>query len=191
MDTIADRRDELEQRFSSLVEEAHKKYLASADENQKDFLSTPITSTNGLLRLIRDQNEQFSNFRNRERRLLDVVGNLIKPVEIIGGIASGAAEEAFPPAQSIFTAVMFLVNAANDVSEIYDAIIDLFTRLQVSFPRSDSGIIPALNRPGLLTVFAGLHHPLRVLHQGGDVTTAAGAGRANPRRSFRDVVSGH
>ena len=151
MDTIADRRDEIERRFSSLVEEAHKEYLASADENQKDFLSPPITSANALLRLIRDQNEQFSNFRNRERRLLDVVSNLIRPVEVIGGVAAGAAEEVFPPAQSIFTAVMYLVNAANDVSDMYDAIIDLFTRLQVSVPCANSVSIAALGRPGLLT----------------------------------------
>lgn len=132
MDSIAEQRSEVERRFASLIEDAHKEYLASAEESQKDFLSPPIKTTNALLRLIRDQNEQFSNFRNRERRLLDVVSSLLKPVEIIGGVAAGAAEEVFPPAQSIFTAVMFLVGAANDVSDMYDAIIDLFTRLQVS-----------------------------------------------------------
>lgn len=132
MSTLAERRDEIERRFASLVEDAHKRYLDSADESQKDFLSPSITSANALLRLIRDQNEQFSNFRNRERRLLDVVSSLLKPIEVIGGAVAGATEEVFPPTQGIFAAVMYLVGAANDVSDMYDAIIDLFTRLQVS-----------------------------------------------------------
>lgn len=135
MSTLAERRDEIERRFASLIEDAHKRYLDSAEESQKDFFSPLITSTNALLRLIRDQNEQFSNFRNRERRLLDVVGSLLKPVEVIGSAVAGVTEEVFPPTQGIFAAVMYLIGAANDVSDMYDAIIDLFTRLQVSRPR--------------------------------------------------------
>lgn len=135
MTTLAERRDEIESRFASLVEDAHKEFLASADESQKNFHSPPIHSANELLRLVRDRNEQFENFRSRERRLIDVVGSLLKPIEVIGGAAAGAAESVFPPAQGIFSAVMYLVGAACNVSEMYDAIIELFTRLQVS-PRN-------------------------------------------------------
>ncbi|SPO05535.1 uncharacterized protein DNG_08222 [Cephalotrichum gorgonifer] len=130
MNILAERRDEIGRRFASLVEDAQKEYLATAEEGQKDFLSPQITSANALLRLLRDQNERFVNFRSRERRLIDVVGSLLKPIEIIGSAVAGAAEEAFPPAQGIFSAIMYLVGAANDVSQMYDAIIDLFSRLQ-------------------------------------------------------------
>ena len=196
MDTVADPRAEIEETFASLVEDAHKEYLATADDAQKDFQSLPITSANALLRLIRDQNEQFSNFRSRERRLLDIVGSLIKPIEIIGGVAAGATEEIFPPAQHIFSAVMFLVGAANDVSEIYDAIIDLFTRLQVSFHTQvplvrTSGGCRCRGPTGMLTSTAGFHDPLGVLHQGGNVTTAAREGRADPRRALRNPADRH
>jgi hypothetical protein len=131
MATLADQRDEIQSRFSSLVEDAQKEFLASADVSWQDFLSPSITSTNELLHLVRDRNERFGNFRNRERRLIDVLGSLLKPIEVIGGAVSAVAEGAFPPSQGIFSAVMYLVDAANDVSDTYDAIIELFTRLQV------------------------------------------------------------
>ena len=134
MSVLSERREELEKRFGSLVEDAYNVYLKSAEASQKDFNNPPITSANALLRLIRDQNEQFVNFRNRERRLIDVVGTLLKPIEVIGGIVAGGAEDVFPPSQHIFSAVMYLVGAAGDVSDMYDAILDLFVRLQVSCP---------------------------------------------------------
>ncbi|PKS12340.1 hypothetical protein jhhlp_001640 [Lomentospora prolificans] len=130
MSVLSERREELEKRFGSLVEDAYNVYLKSAEASQKDFNNPPITSANALLRLIRDQNEQFVNFRNRERRLIDVVGTLLKPIEVIGGIVAGGAEDVFPPSQHIFSAVMYLVGAAGDVSDMYDAILDLFVRLQ-------------------------------------------------------------
>lgn len=132
MSALSEKRGELESRFASLVDDAYKIYLASAQDSQKDFRNPPITSANALLRLVRDQNEQFVNFRSREGKLLEVVDALLKPIEVIGGIVAGAAEEAFPPSQHIFSAVMYLIGAAKDVSDMYDAILDLFTRLQVS-----------------------------------------------------------
>ncbi|CAI4211699.1 unnamed protein product [Parascedosporium putredinis] len=130
MTALAETRGELEKRFESLVEDAYQAYLKSAEPSQKDFNNPPITSANALLRLVRDQNENFQNFRNRERKLIDVVGSLLKPIEVIGGIVAGGAEDVFPPSQHIFSAVMYLVGAAGDVSDMYDAILNLFVRLQ-------------------------------------------------------------
>lgn len=131
MTALAETRGELEKRFESLVEDAYQAYLKSAEPSQKDFNNPPISSANALLRLVRDQNENFQNFRNRERKLIDVVGSLLKPIEVIGGIVAGGAEDVFPPSQHIFSAVMYLVGAAGDVSDMYDAILNLFVRLQV------------------------------------------------------------
>jgi hypothetical protein len=52
------------------------------------------------------------------------------PLETVGESLAGAASEVFAPSQNIFAAVMYLVNAARDVSSCYDTILELFEKLK-------------------------------------------------------------
>ena len=133
MSQFAGKRKELEEQFGALINDAYSAYAASAGKHRRDFLSPPIKSVNELLQMIRGQNEKFVAFREKERKLLDVVSEILKPVEAIGGIVAGAASEVFAPSQTIFSAVLYLISAAQDVSVYYDSILDLFTQLQVRY----------------------------------------------------------
>lgn len=49
----------------------------------------------------------------------------MKPIELVGNLAAGAASAVFPPSSMCFGAAMYLINAARGVSASLDAIADL------------------------------------------------------------------
>ncbi len=52
------------------------------------------------------------------------------PIELVGNLAAGAASAVFPPSSMIFGSVMYLINAAQGVSDSLDAIADLLVTLK-------------------------------------------------------------
>lgn len=54
----------------------------------------------------------------------------MKPIELVGNLAAGAASTAFPPSQMCFGAVMCLINAARGISATLDAITELLSQLK-------------------------------------------------------------
>ena len=78
------------------------------------------------------QNGRFSKFRDRRHGLVSAISAALRPIELVGELVSGVAQETFQPSQNIYCAVMYLVNAAHDVSSTYDAIVELFDQLKVS-----------------------------------------------------------
>jgi hypothetical protein len=122
----------IEEQFSKLVADAYGGYLQAAGKEAKDFLDPPISSTTQLLQRLRDQNKDFEKFREKARPLLDVVTQIMRPVEGIGALVAGGAQEVFAPTAHIYAAVTFLIGAAKNVSELYDAIEGLLNDLKVS-----------------------------------------------------------
>ena len=49
----------------------------------------------------------------------------VRPIELVGNLAAGAASAAFPPSQMCFGVAMYLINAAHGVSDSLDAIAEL------------------------------------------------------------------
>lgn len=54
----------------------------------------------------------------------------MKPIELVGNLAAGAASAAYPPSQMCFGAAMYLINAAKGVSSTLDAITELLSDLK-------------------------------------------------------------
>ncbi|TDZ14626.1 Vegetative incompatibility protein HET-E-1 [Colletotrichum orbiculare MAFF 240422] len=124
------RSDSIHRQFAAILADAQRQYADSTGLDLKDYMSPPMRSTEDLLNVINRQNEQFSSFREKRQTLFQCLSAACKPLEVVGEALSGASEDIFPPGQTIFAAVMYLVNAAKDVSACYDSIIDLFDQMQ-------------------------------------------------------------
>jgi len=62
--------------------------------------------------------------------LFTVLSAAVKPIELVGNLAAGAASAVFPPSSLCFGAAMYLINAARGVSATLDAIAELFGMLK-------------------------------------------------------------
>ena len=62
--------------------------------------------------------------------LFKVLSAAVKPIELVGNFAAGAASAAFPPSQMCFGAAMYLIDAARGVSATLDAITELLSDLK-------------------------------------------------------------
>jgi hypothetical protein len=127
----------VEAQFAAILAEAAKLYNDSSDKGLtlNEFLTPPMKSISDLKLQLTTQNDHFNNFREKRQKIFDAIGVTLRPIELIGDIVAEGASDVFPPAQGIFAAVMYLINAAHDVSSMYDSILELFEQLQVSsFP---------------------------------------------------------
>ncbi|KAF9874333.1 nacht and tpr domain protein [Colletotrichum karsti] len=124
------RSDSINRQFAAILADAQKQYADSTGLDLKDYMNPPMKTTEDLLNVINRQNEQFTSFREKRQKLFQGLSAACKPLEVVGEALAGASEDIFPPGQTIFAAVMYLVNAANGVSTCYDSIIDLFDQMQ-------------------------------------------------------------
>ncbi|KAH7349632.1 NACHT and TPR domain-containing protein [Plectosphaerella cucumerina] len=116
--------------FASVLEDAQKQYAELRGQELTDFMKPPMKSVEDMLAVINRQNNDFDNFRSRRQKLFHAMSVALVPLETVGESLAGAASEVFAPSQNIFAAVMYLVNAARDVSSCYDTILELFERLK-------------------------------------------------------------
>lgn len=119
--------------FAAVVADAAKLYRESSGEAAEDFMTPPMRSLDDLKTQLNRQNEGFSAFRDKRDNIFSTLSAMLTPVQVVGELVVGPASEAFPPAQNIFSAVMYLINAANNVSAAYDTIVELFVQLKVSY----------------------------------------------------------
>ncbi|KAM0262176.1 hypothetical protein ACHAQJ_001921 [Trichoderma viride] len=151
--------------FAAILAEAAKIYKDSSDKGPTldEFLTPPMKSISDLKLQLTTQNDQFNNFREKRQRIFDVIGVALRPIELVGDIVAEGASDVFPPAQGIFAAVMYLINAAHDVSSMYDSILELFEQLQDFTSRLDvylnHALSPALHDK-LVTILATLFEVL-------------------------------
>ena len=124
----------MDAQFAAVVAEAAKRYRKASGQSVEDFMTPPMRSLDDLKAQLDQQNEGFTTFRAKRDNIFSTLSAMLKPVEIVGDVIAGAASETFPPAQSIYSAVMYLVGAANNVSAAYDTIMELFTELEVGSP---------------------------------------------------------
>lgn len=122
----------MQARFSAIVDAAAKRLSDSSGEHLDDYLNPPISTLDELEVQLDLHNTKFKQFRQKRHRIWGALKAALDPIEAVGEIVSGAAEDVFKPAQGIFGAVLYLINAARDVSSTYDAIVELFEQLKVS-----------------------------------------------------------
>lgn len=121
----------MDAQFVTVVAEAAKLYSESAGASVEDFMNPPMRTLDDLKKQVDRQNDGFTAFRAKRESLFGALSAMLKPIEVVGEIAVGPASEVFPPSQNIFAAVMYLINAANNVSDAYDTILELFVQTKV------------------------------------------------------------
>ncbi|KAH6609115.1 hypothetical protein Trco_002461 [Trichoderma cornu-damae] len=160
-----DKPREMEKQFAAVLADAAKLYKDSSDKGLTldEFLTPPMKTISDLTLQLAAQNDQFSHFRARRQSIFDAIAAALRPIELMGAIVAEGASEAFPPAQGIFSAVAYLINAAHDVSSMYDSILELFDQLKDFTSRLDvylnHALSPAL-RNKLVTILATLFEVL-------------------------------
>lgn len=99
-----------------------------------------MRTVNDLLQQVESRNQKFIEFREKKHAFFRALSAAMKPIELVGNLAAGAASMAFPPSSLCFSAAQYLIGAAKGVSKSYDAIQDLMGTLKVySFPAISFG----------------------------------------------------
>ncbi|KAI9763739.1 MAG: hypothetical protein M1840_009136 [Geoglossum simile] len=89
-----------------------------------------IATVDDLKKEVDKRNDKFSKFRDKRHAFFNVLDIAMKPIELVGNLAAGAASMAFPPSSLVFGAAMYLIGAAKNTSASYDAIQDLMGTLK-------------------------------------------------------------
>lgn len=123
----------METQFAAILADAAKLFKDPSDKGLTldEFLKPPMKTISDLKLQLTTQNDQFSHFREKRQSIFDAIAVTLRPIELIGDIVAEGVSEVFSPAQGIFAAVMYLINAAHDVSSMYDSILELFDQLKV------------------------------------------------------------
>lgn len=120
--------------FTVTWELALKQY-ASAVGKQLEYSSLPHpSSVEELLQRLDDQNSRFSQFLETKRPLFHILTCMCNLIERFGSIAASIASNVFAPSSVCFSAIVYLIDAAKDVSASYNAIIGLFVTLKAGSP---------------------------------------------------------
>lgn len=143
--------------MESMWLEASKRYAKKSGTRLED-IPKPRT-TQDLTNQVERQNKQYEGFRDKSDVLFEVLAAAMKPIELVGNLAAGAASAVFPASGTVFGAAMYLINAAKGVSASLDAIA------------------------GLLDCSQRLHDSLEHLQQGSDVEGADRTADRNPCES--------
>lgn len=119
------------EQLPAIYKQAIKQYEQITKKKLDDPGLPKMTSVDSLVKEIEQQNNKFSEFRETKHLFFDILEGAMKPIELVGDLAAGAASMAFPPSSMVFGAVIYLIGAAKGVSASYDAIQDLLASLKV------------------------------------------------------------
>ena len=119
------------QDFEDLWEEALDKYIESTGRTlPEQALLGQLKSPEDLEKQLEMDCDRFTSFRAKHGKLTRRLKKAIKPFTVLSSVASSAISlSPFAPASTIFGAVVFVVQAADGVSEAYDWIDQLFDKL--------------------------------------------------------------
>lgn len=77
------------------------------------------------------RNNQFDEFRAKKAKIFKELSGICHPIELLNNLTAGGAAMVFPPSSLCFGAIMYLIDAARNVSTYYDAIVGLLGMLKV------------------------------------------------------------
>ena len=133
--------------FAAVLADAAKQYADSSQKNLAEYMTPPMKSVDDLIQQLELQSKHFSEFRAKRRSICDLVAAVVKPVEVVGELVSDAASYVFAPSQNIYCSILFLIKAADDVTSMYDSIVELFEQLRVCFAVASSPLRLVLMDP--------------------------------------------
>ncbi|KAM3550904.1 hypothetical protein ARSEF4850_008116 [Beauveria asiatica] len=119
----------MDAQFAAIAADAAQRYSSSSKIQLDDYTSPEIKTVDQVIKQVELHNAQFAAFRAKRRAVFSAMATAMRPVEVLGEMIGGAAEKGFPPAQTVFSAVVYLIQAAKDTSAMYDGIIELFEQL--------------------------------------------------------------
>ena len=108
--------------------EASKRYAKKSGKRLED-LPKP-RSTDELMQRVEQENNRYEDFRANKGMLFRTLAAAMKPIELVGNLAAGAASAVFPASGTVFGAAMYLIDAARGVSASLDAIAGLMEHLK-------------------------------------------------------------
>jgi fungal STAND N-terminal Goodbye domain len=119
--------------FNLIWAEACARYQQVAEVNPSDPSFPRPSSLHDLQTLVEQRNGDFKAFREKRGSLFHALSAIGQPIEVLGKVIADVAADAFPPSAVCYGAISYLIQAAKNVSDSYDAIITLFERLKVSY----------------------------------------------------------
>ena len=117
--------------FEALWEQAWNTYLASTSRTPAEVaVLQNLQSVEDLSKQIETHAGKFSSFRSKHEKLFKALSAVVQPFQFLSSVATTALSVTpCAPASAVLGAVNFLIEAANGVSEAYDWIEELFTKL--------------------------------------------------------------
>jgi fungal STAND N-terminal Goodbye domain len=151
--------------FDSLWSQAVQSYISSTGRTDaENSILGNIHSPDDLLVVIGRDNDKFSGFREKRSKLYNVLKVALGPVSIASSLAKEAiASSPFAPASVILGAVALLIKSASGVSQVYDCIEKLFSKLSGFTQRLEEYVQTDINyhlRRNLIFVLTCLLHIL-------------------------------
>ncbi|KZV65266.1 hypothetical protein PENSPDRAFT_136413 [Peniophora sp. CONT] len=144
--------------FDDLWNEAIRCYQEETGMNllklpfASDLLSRSRT-TDEVIQYIEEQNDSFEAFRDRGRKVLDVLKPIVHIVHLFIDAGAEGASKVTPGGKAIFVAVGALLQAANGVSALYDAIELLLQKVNACLARIEVYLdLPSPPNPALMDV---------------------------------------
>ncbi|KAI9430056.1 hypothetical protein H4582DRAFT_2064231 [Lactarius indigo] len=92
-------------------------------------------TVDAVLEILQGQASAFQQFRDGDQRLMKWISPVVDVLYTFSGTLGKVASLAFPPAGLIFTGIGVLLSAAKDVRTSYDALVELFERIESFFRR--------------------------------------------------------
>ncbi|TFY53046.1 hypothetical protein EVG20_g10292, partial [Dentipellis fragilis] len=118
--------------FSEIWAATIKQYEADTNINIMDASRNlaNVTSADELPGMIDGEQKKFRNYQKQVDKIQGAVKPVLDVIQAIADTAGEAVGVAFPPAKIVFVAVKLLLNAAENVSAHYKAIVNIFARMQ-------------------------------------------------------------
>jgi hypothetical protein len=119
------------QAFDDVWEIALHKYFTSTDRTDSEKAQLKqLKGLDNLQEQLETNRNKFSGFREKHNKLTSRLKAAVQPFIALSSVVSSAVSlSPFAPASTILNAVVFLVKAADGVSEAYDWIEQLFDKL--------------------------------------------------------------
>ncbi|CAK7245857.1 MAG: hypothetical protein STHCBS139747_007461 [Sporothrix thermara] len=142
---------------------------AQRTERDVDEWKHPVSSTGSTTAefdsLVTQYETKFSTFRNKKRKLWTFLKTSMKHLQRIAKVAKGAVEAtSFPMGAAIMQAGVFLIDSGNAVSDDYEALEKLFSRIHDMSERLNEyigGGDDGDDEPGQQKVVVQMDHRLR------------------------------
>jgi hypothetical protein len=138
--------------FDEIWNDAVEQYLRSTSRSSKDRdRYIDVQNPEELFRRLESSQRVFSTWRGRNSKFINTLKRIMQPCAALSAIAqSSISLTPFAPASTVLGAVLFLVEAANGVSEAYDWIEALFNKLGAFTQRleqyMEAGMTPHLEQ---------------------------------------------